>query len=265
MRKTFLYVCVVAMLAVILPSCLGDNESTYQGTREFGVINTDNNGIRFAAVGSGLGGTYVTWDGISTYGNGDAVLLTYKINTNNIISGTNILKAEYASVADGEWFPTSEQKKVNNQPVDTTLQAKSALFKTFNLNKYSSNTFFSDRWLFSYTANRKEGEVLTVSFAYDATKQVQENKTDLPPNTAIVDVILTKSGTAVDGAISKTDDKMIVADLSNLRATLRPSTSDANVTINLWFRLLTEDSKVTGGYNLTYLRGVGALLYSKSE
>lgn len=266
MRKTFLYVCVVAVLAVILPSCLGDNESTYQGTREFGVINTNSsNGVKYAAVGSGLGGTYVTWDGISTYGDGDAVLLTYKINTNNIISGTNILMAEYASVADGESFPVRDQKNVTNQSVDTTSQAKSAFFKTFTLSKYSSNTFFSDRWLFSYTAGKKDGEVLTATFYYDDTKQVQKNKTPLPANSAIVDVVLTKSGSAVDGSTVKTEDKMIVADLRGLRNTLKPSTSDANVTINIWFRIMTESTSATSGYTLTYLQNVGALLYSKSE
>lgn len=267
MRKTFLYVCAVAMLAIILPSCLGDNESTYQGTREFGVINLDNSGILYAAVGSGLGGTYVTWDGISTYGKGDAVLLTYKINTNNLISGTNILKAEYASVADGESFPVRDQKNVTiTQNVDTTFQARSAFFKTFNLSKYSPNTFFSDRWLFSYTAAKKDGEVLTATFYYDKTKQVQKNKTALPPNVAIVDVIFTKSGTAVDRATSKNEDKMIVANMEALRNAIRPSSSsDANVTISIWFRIMKEDASATGGYSLTYVQNVGTLLYSKSE
>ncbi|QIK53514.1 hypothetical protein G7051_03785 [Dysgonomonas sp. HDW5B] len=264
MRKTFLYVCAVAMLAVILPSCLGDNESTYQGTREFGVINIADNGVKYAAVGSGLGGTYITWDGISSYAKNDAVLLTYKINTNNIISGTNILKAEYATVAEGESFPYSDQKAITSQAVDTTKQTNSAFFKTFNLNKYSSNNFFSDRWLFSYTAGLKDGEVLTAKFYYDATKQVQKNKTALPENAAIVDVILTKTGTAV-GTTTKTEDKMIVADMTSLRRALQPSSLDANVTKSIWFRIMKEDSKVEAGYTLTYIQNAGYLLYSKSE
>lgn len=262
MRKTFLYVCAVAMLAVILPSCLGDNESTYQGTREFGVIKTEN-GVKYAAV-PGMQGLYISWDGISSYSVGDAMLISYKINSSNIIGGTNILMADYASVADGELFPYNEQKKVSNLTVDTTLQAKSAFFKTFNLNMYSPNTFFSDRWLFSYTANKKDGEVLTASFCYDATKQIQKNKEPLPPNSAIVDVVFTKSGTAV-GTTNITENKTIVADLSNLRATLHPSTLDSNTSINLWFRIMVEDTKASSGFSLTYLQNVGALSYSKSE
>lgn len=264
MRKTFLYVCAVAMLAIILPSCLGDNESTYQGTREFGVINITDNGVKYAAVGSGLGGTYISWDGISAYSKGDAVLLTYKINTNNIISGTNVLMAEYATVAEGESFPVADQKNINIQVVDTTKQANSAFFKTFNLNKYSSNTFFSDRWLFNYTAGLKEGEVLTAKFYYDATKQVRKNKTALPDNAAIVDVVLTKTGTAV-GTTTKTEDKMIVADMASLRRALQPSNLDTDVTKSIWFRVMREDSKVDAGYTLTYIENAGYLLYSKSN
>ena len=265
MRKTFLYVCAVAMLAIILPSCLGDNESTYQGTREFGVINIADNGVKYAAVGSsGLNqGMYVTWDGISTYGKDDAVLLTYKVNSNNVVSG-NVLMAEYATVAEGESFPVANQKNINIQFVDTTKQANSAFFKTFNLNKYSSNNFFSDRWLFSYTAGLKDGEVLTARFYYDATKQVRKNKTALPDNAAIVDVVLTKSGTAV-GTTTKTEDKMIVADMASLRRALQPSNLDTDVTKSIWFRVMREDSKVDAGYALTYIENAGYLLYSKSN
>ena len=265
MRKTFLYVCAVAMLAIILPSCLGDNESTYQGTREFGVINIADNGVKYAAVGSGLNrGMYITWDGVSEYSKGDAVLLTYKVNSSNVVT-ENLLMAEYASVAQGEWFPVADQKNINIQDADTTKQVNSAFFKTFNLNKYSSNNFFSDKWLFNYTAGLRDGEVLTVKFYYDETKQVQKNQTDLPENAAIVDVVLTKSGTAV-GTTTKTEDKMIVADMTSLRTALRPASLDADVTKNIWFRIMKEDSKVeAGGYTLTYIQNAGYLLYSKSE
>lgn len=266
MRKTFLYVCAVAMLAIILPSCLGDNESTYSGTREFGVINLSETGIKYAAIGSGIGGTYVTWDGIDTYSKGDAMLLTYKVNTSNVISGTNILKAESAIIASNETYPARDQKYIAIQSVDTTKQANSAFFKTFSLNKYSSNTFFSDKWLFSYTASVKDGEVLTAKFYYDENKQVQKDKTALPDNAAVIDVVLTKSGTAIDGATTKTEDKMIVADLLSLRSVLRPSSDiSEDVDRSIWLRIMKEDSKATDGYVLTYIQNAGYLKYTKSK
>ncbi len=266
MRKTFLYVCVVAMLAIILPSCLGDNESTYQGTREFGVINLDNStGTKYAAVGSGLGGTYVTWDGISAYSTGDAVLLSYKINTNNVISGTNILMAEYATVAEGESFPYKDQKNISVQVLDTTKQTNSAFFKTFGLNTYSANNFFSDKWLFSYTASIKDGEALSANFYYDASKQTQKDGTALPANTAIVDVVFTRAGTAIDNATSKTETKTIVANLASLRTRLTPSDTSNNVSVSIWFRIMKENTNVTSGYEWSYIQNAGSLLYSKSE
>lgn len=262
MKKTFLYACAIAMLAIILPSCLGENESSYTGSGEFGVISTQS-GIKYAAVGNGLGGSYITWDGISTYSEGDAVLLSYKINTNNLISGTNIIKADYASSTEDGTFPRGDQKNITVGTVDTTLQANSAFFKAFNLKMYSSNTFFSDRWLFSYSATKKDGEVLTPKFYYDATKQVQKDKTPLPANTAVVDVTFTKSGVPV-GTTDKPEEKMIVANLTGLRNALPYSATDSNISVTIWFRIMKEDSKATSGYVLTY-QNMGTLLYTKSE
>lgn len=262
MRKTFLYVCVIAMLAIVLPSCLGDNESSYTGSGEFGVINVQN-GIKYAAVGNGLGGSYITWDGVSTYAEGDAVLLSYKINTNNIVSGTSIIKADYANVAADGAFSVSSQKNVAIADADTTKQANSVFFKAFNLKMYSSNTFFSDRWLFSYSATKKEGEVLTPRFYYDSKKQVAKGGGALPVNTAVVDVVFTKSGTAV-GTADVPEDKMIVVNLTNLRRVLPYGSTDTNVSVNIWFRIMKEDSKVASGYVLTS-QNMGTLLYTKSE
>lgn len=262
MKRTFLYVCVVAMMAIVLPSCLGDNESSYTGSGEFGVIGVQN-GIKYASVGNGLGGSYITWDGVSSYSEGDAVLLSYKVNTNNIVSGTSIIKAEYATVATDGVFSVRDQKNIAIADADTTKQTNSAFFKSFNLKMYSSNTFFSDRWLFSYSATKKDGEVLTPSFFYDAKKQVQKNGEALPVNTAVVDVVFTKSGTAV-GTTSKTEEMLFVVNLANLRKTLPYSATDTNTSVAIWFRIMKEDANATSGYVLTS-QNMGTLLYSKTE
>lgn len=266
MKRTFLYLFVIAALAMVLPSCLGDNESSYSGNREFAVINQTTTGIKYAAVGSSMGGFGITWDGIDEYSVNDAVLLTYKVNMSNIVGGTNVLKAEYASVDDGEWFKVADQKTVTtDQVADTTKQANSAFFKTFNLNRYSSNTFFSDRWLFTYSVTKKDGEVFTPRFYYDATKQVQKDKKPLPENTAIVDVVFMKTGTPTDGATAKTEEKMFVANMTNLRYKLDPHTTNLTVVKTIWFRIMKEDAKAPDGYTLTYIQNVGSLSFEKAN
>lgn len=267
MRKIFLGVFAVVISTLFLSSCLGDgNGTTYQGTRDFGVINISN-GTKYAALGSGMGGIYVTWDGINTYNAGDAVLLTYKVDASNLVAGNNsIMIADYATVAEGESFTDANQKRVFIQEIDTVSNAKTAFFKGFQLNKFSSNTFFSDRWLVDYTAGRKDGDALSINFYYDETKQTLNNGAALPANTVIVDVVLTKSNTAPEGASIVTDsNKMLVVNMSGLRANIHPSTTASAVAIGIWFRLKKENTKVSSGYEWAYLQNAGTLLYDKTE
>ncbi len=264
MKKTSLYLCVIAMLAMILPSCLGDNESTIQGSKEFVVVNQDAvTGMKYVLVNR----IYpTTWDGISAYDKGDAMSLTYKISTGSMISGTDVFAAEYASVAEGESYPVNVQKNVMVQTVDTTKQVNTAFFKAFAPSvSFPAAPLYLDRWLLNYTASIKDGEVLTVEFYYDATKQTQKDGTALPANTVIVDVFLKKSGTAVTGAIAKTPTVAIVANFQPLRNTLSPSTATAEVIVPIWFRLRTEDSKDPLKYTWTEMRNVGSLYYPKAQ
>ncbi|MEN9919029.1 MAG: hypothetical protein RL662_1465 [Bacteroidota bacterium] len=252
MKQVFLYVLAITLLGTTLTSCLGDTKSSYEGTSEFGVIKISEDGVKYLIPQSGVP---LTWNGISKYNAGDAMLASYKVS--NLQSG--ILNAEYVSPI--EEFPLGNHRQISRSTVDTTVTGNPDRFKAFTTRFYSGNSTFSDKWLFRYSVSVKEGQTSNVQFYYDDSKQKDQNGANLPQNTAIVDVRLDITGTPNSGAQAVTKENNIVVDFRLLRNWLRPSNLDEDPVVRIWLRYHTESNKDRP----YWASNAGGFVYSKDD
>lgn len=247
MKKSCLFVLV--LVALILSSCLGDNENSYSGGTDFAVVKKSSTGALYVTPSSGVD---FTWDGISKYGEGDALLTSsYKIK------GTSgIPSAEYVNIAED--FPVKSQLKVTAGTADTltNLTNKIGLTKIVaTLSTWSS--VWNDKWLVTCTYNQLEGEVYSTGFVYDKSIQFLTTGVALPANTVIVDVIRTRVREAIGTKEEKKTDNIVV-DFSTLRSLVKPSSLTSPTTVTIYFRYSREGSNST---YTNYSSNIGGLYY----
>lgn len=263
MKKTSLYLCVIAVLATVFSSCLGDNESTTSASKTFTFIQEDPiTGKLYAAIKIGYGLAYITGTGLTDVSAGDAALISYKVNLNNLGGGTTISQAEYISV--NEVFPRPH-KVVRNQPMDTLVN--NSPFKSVIIDVPDQNMSFKNRWLFQFSADMKgDSQNFDVVFSYDKDSQKDKDGNALAENTVIVDVTLVKTGVPVEGATAKPKTKPVVVDFTSFRNEHTPSTiPDNGVLIYVWFRYIYENP-TTKKAELYYLKsGVGLGYWKETE
>ncbi|PXV63304.1 hypothetical protein CLV62_11421 [Dysgonomonas alginatilytica] len=234
MKKTFLYLCVVAVLAVVFSSCLGDNESTTSATKTFTVIKkSDSGGVLYAVIYIN-GRAYITGEGLTGVSAEDAALISYKVNL-NYVGGSNIAQADYITV--NEVYPKGSQKSVERHAMDTTVN--NSPFKSVAIEVADQNMLFSNRWLFQFSAEVKGDQNFDVIFSYNKDDQKDKDGKELPANTAIVDVVLVKTGVAGDGAAPKTVEKPVVVNFTDFRGAITPTIIPSEgVIVKLWFRYI---------------------------
>lgn len=258
MKKTFLYMCVAAVLSVAFSSCLGDNETTTSAAKTFSVIKQSDAGVLYAVIYVG-GVAYITGDGLTDVQAGDAALISYKVNLNNV-SGSGIAKADYIAV--NEVYPVASQKDIKDQPMDTLVNNNP--FKAVSLSVPDQYMVFSNRWLFQFAAEVAGDQDFDVILSYDKDSQKDNAGNALAENTVIVDITLKKTGVAVEGATAKTKEKSVVVDFTSFRGKHTPETIATDGTVlKIWFRYIYVNPS-TNKKELNYWQpGVG-LGYWKS-
>lgn len=265
MKKSFLFAFAALLTGAILPSCLGETDSSYEGRGQFAVVDVVGSTpiVRFVLGNSGVIAMSNTGE-LAGYSAGDALFLDYKLNLNNVTSD-GIYIADYLSISDENVYRVNEQKLVQTRVKDLALADGEVMFKTFPLSPiYSSNDFFLDRWAFSYTYSLKEGQSLDTDFYYDPEKQTDNNGEAVPEDTYIIDVRLRLLGTPNNpSAEGKTTEKYVIVNFSYLRSILRPEIIDTNGTVKkLRFRYYKEGD--TDG-TPTISADAGSLLYTQDN
>ena len=261
MKKTFLYMCLVAALAVVFSSCLGDNESTTSAAKTFTVIKKSDSGVLYAVVLIGnYRVAYITGEGLTGVTAGDAALISYKVNLNNV-SGNNIAKADYIAV--DEVYPQTTHKDIKEQAMDT-LNNNNGPFKSVAISVADQNMTFSNKWLFQFSAEAMGDQNIDVVFSYNKDGQKDKDGKDLPENTVIVDIVLLKTGVAGEGAVVKTKQKSVVVDFTNFRSRHTPQTvTTEGVLLKIWFRYIYMNPS-TSKKDLNYWQPGLGLGYWKS-
>lgn len=243
MKKTF-FGLSIALVSLILTSCLGDTSSTFEGSGLFTVVSKfEDTGTKYVPTNYGA----VTWDKISDYSVGDAVIINYKVNLDKVKGGA--FDAEYVTVT--ETLPNSAQRTV----FEEVPLASADAFKDLTLRSFDPNSALIDRWLLAYTVDIKEGQGTDISFFYDESNQNPSEVTNLAAadKPCIVDVVLTITGQPANSNV-ETKNKNIVVRMANIREIFKPATIDKEIKRSIWLRYkkagVTNPDFVNTGYIL---------------
>lgn len=209
----------IAVLSLFFSSCLGNDESTFSGANQLGVVNVTSGGTKYLATSN----YWLTFDELTSFSKGDAIYLTYfKGSSNNLSDGAVIKINDYTK---GAIYPVSAQKNILVQTVDTAANVKSGIGLR-SISVLSNDTYGTmlDKNLLNYSVSKKNGEEYLIDFYYDKDKQVDNLNVKLSSNRAVVDVVLTRrmSGSGDESVSSEN----FVLDASKLKAQIKPSTAD---------------------------------------
>ncbi|MBB4037722.1 hypothetical protein GGR21_003643 [Dysgonomonas hofstadii] len=237
--------------ALLMTSCLGDGDSSFQSDRSFAYITTDANYIKVASTNVGYIRTQDA-TGMTNLTDGQCYYISFKITSTQSSSGT--YPAEYINVLDdgpisqkslyvtelgepGEAYPGIEEEQSD------TIQVNSLELREY----YPAKEVFGDRWLFRYSVpNRKDDDQVKAYFYFDRDNQVNEKGEAIgfSENKIVIDVRFTK----IDGSGSgttKTKDYESVGNLSSLR-NYTPKYNDAGEAyVAVKFRYVTPATTTT--------------------
>lgn len=267
MKKTFIGLLSAAFVALLLPSCLGDGgESSYEGTREFGVVNVSSDGrLVQASMASGI---IITGGDIANYSSGDVVLASFKVNTANYVNSTTI-KVDYANVdEDKDAFVNSSQKSVLAPENGYTYEANEDNSFTGIAAQYGYSTeFFMNRWLISVTAIvKKDQDITSVNLYYDKNKQTPGDGSTLPDDAIILDVELLKTTSTSGTTETSTKTKSVAVNLTGLRKwdLKGMEGSSSTKTMKIWLRY-PKYTTSTKAYSKALIQNAMGITYTASS
>lgn len=248
--KKILFSLTIALVSAFFASCLGDTESTFEGSNAFAVVQTDSKtSTKYVISTSGP----LTWSGISEYSAGDALVINYKANLSNYDPTGVAYMADYATIL--ETFKVSVQKELEFDVIPEQVNS----FKQLAVKNASPYEFqFKDRWEFYLVVEGKEGLTPDVTFYYnkdnqniDATKDLKEDEKPY-----IIDAVLTFKGQAIS-TTKETKEKNIVARMDRVRQILQPKEIiEQPVARYIWIRYKKEgvaEPELIKGNGLIYL------------
>jgi len=255
MKKTFLYLFIFAVCGVILTSCLGDSTNRQTHSGAFAIVRTGENAEKQAWT---AGNVAITWGDLSKYQTGDALILSYEFDLNDITANGSFPAEGVVVSAE---YPLATQKTVQVQPVDLTEENNPNRFESISLTAYSGNEYFLDRWLFFIKAKAVGDQSINAEFFYDKDSQFYDNDRELPAKTIVVDVKLVKGPEEAGTATSK--EKYLIANFSSIRNLpgVKPAAADittAGTEVKVWLRYFNESG-------VNYVQNVGGLVYYKED
>lgn len=197
-------------VTLFLSSCLDSGSGSWIGTQEFSYI-TEDGGTVYART---ISGYLITSQKIQTLNPGSAAVISYQIDFDEsepiTIGDDNKITIYQATLAGEPIILEQTTLRFSETPDVPPVHFESILTPTF-----AENEYFGDRWLFPYTVKLKKGETAKVNF------YLVEEQEDITTNTVdedlIIDVRITKTGQAKEGADEKTIGDHIVVNMSELR------------------------------------------------
>lgn len=226
----------LSSIALLMTSCLGDGDSSYTGTQEFALVKTGKISKEKEVYASGIG--YITSPRIQELQDGDCVFMSYKVT---IKSGGGA-SVDYLTVEDKDVFKYSDQLITSYSAPQADLTTP--FVSTLNIPQiyYPTDELYGDRWYFSYIVKKKEGENYKVSFYYDAANQVDNDGVALTKGNKVIDIRLTKTGIAENGADAKNVASSAVVNFSSLRNMFRSDMDTNRRTVAFFFRYYVLDA-----------------------
>jgi len=209
----------VSFAALLMTSCLGDGDSSYQSDRSFAYI-TSEPGYKVASTNVGFIRTQDS-DGMSNLQENKCYFISFKITSTQSSSG--VYPAEYINILDegpitqSSLYIAEPYSYMDEDPNDT-IQVNSLELMDY----YPAKEVFGDRWLFKYAApNRKDDDNVKAYFYFDENNQVNEKGEAIgfDENKIVIDVRFTKIEGSGSGT-TKTKDYTSVGNLSSLRSSV---------------------------------------------
>lgn len=212
MKKKFSYLMMIAFLAIIsmvMSSCLGDTESKASGTDYVYVTYLNDTQCAYLP----RLGIYITSTEIKNIQVGSIVQLSYNVNLSQI---TNIYNATNVVVVDATLYTPSQQGtvyRVTSLPAVTSADSAFVALPTSFSNDFSS--FWGYRRLCSFTSNLIGTQTAKVELYYDENRQVDTNGLDLKNGEVVLDVRI-KKGSAPSNETETAQERGAVVNLTGL-------------------------------------------------
>lgn len=223
---------LVLSATLFLSSCLDSDAGSWAGNEEYSYITQDPaTNLVYART---IQGYFITSEKIrSFFSDGDIGFISYQINFDEaertMIGDQKNIIVYHADLA-GEPVKVAQTKVKFESVPDAPI----VHFENIMTPIFSENTYFGDRWYFPFQVKLKKGEKVKANFY----KVPDEGETS--SDEVIIDIRLTKSGEAEDGATDKTVADFAVADFSDLRMMFEGS---GKKELNLKFRFYRTINK----------------------
>ncbi|NDW09122.1 hypothetical protein [Dysgonomonas sp. 520] len=261
MKKSFFSLLAATLsFAAIMSSCLGDNESSISASEEYMLIkyDTEHTFMKYAVAPSIYSqGGFITFDGIESYGAGDIIKLSsYKVNMDNTVGGTNILKAQNVILPPSEVYPAASQRQLYFKNAEAVTDSAYTIFNGFSVKSFFGYPVFDDKWLISYGAAQKGGQYINMEVIFDKDNQ-KDGESALDKNTVVLDIRINKGEPAAGNEEVKEVTQSEIINLSSLRRFLpsseyfKESESSSVTTVHVKFRTYVYN-KTTKKVEISY-------------
>ena len=227
---------------LLMTSCLGSGDSSYQADGVFAYITYVNN----RKCASTNIGNVATRDGagMSSLAEGQCYFISFKI-TNVDVNSNGVYEAEYINVLN-DGYPVDQNRLAMGKPyydIDESMQQDSIHITSMGVEAYyPTATVYGDCWMFKYSVpSVKEGDDIVAHFYYDFDNQVDENgkSISIGDNKAVIDVRFIKRAGSGSGS-ERTKDFRYIGGFENLRSLITASNpkydSDGYARVAIKFR-----------------------------
>lgn len=212
-RKVLNLGFALSAMVLLLSSCLGDNNSTYEGTNDFVYITTSDSYQKYA-VSSEYIGLGFTGEAIQSALSERCYFASYKLSTSDMATGGQIFNAQDLYL--DKVIPQSYDVQFATPPTTGTIIDSEIFLHKFGVQRYHTSSLLGDKWLLSININRNEGEEVNAYLYYDSMNQYTDAaQTPLTANKIVLDILFTKN--ALSGEEGDKTDYFYVADLDRIR------------------------------------------------
>jgi len=238
--------CSVFGAALLMTSCLGDGESSFENTNgAFAYVTTIETGIKAAMTDIGPVAS-ADANVMNQLANDQCYIITYKVNTSSTSSGAYV--ADYINVLENGNFIAKKDISLNEPYYgidEGTVREDSINVNSIDLFAFHpSKSYYGDNWCISYAVNNlRDDDRVEAYFYYDDTNQKDEKGEDIgfDKNKIVIDVRFIKNAGSGSG-ITKTQAYKYVCNMKNLRYQSPSYGDDSNVNVVVKFRYVIPAS-----------------------
>ncbi len=256
----------VFFVAVLMSSCLGDGDNSYEIGEAFAYINQED-GIKYASTS--IGPVVGPSDQMSGLTVGQCYYIAFKVNTD---ASSGYYTAEYINVLNNGKALTRSSIFTNYKPyknLPENVQSDSIHISSLSVKEYSPyEAYYKDNWVLSYSVpNLKEDDTVDAYFYYDAENQFDKEGTEggFSKNQIIIDVRFIKKEGNGDGTAA-TRSFTSVGNFNSLRSFTPSYGTEEGVAVYIKFRFIAPASgsvparieyigNWNSGYGMVYVKG----------